>query len=152
MVTDHGPRGRAASLKRGFLIKRRHIMKWFKHDSNAVIRPKMKKLILKYGMEGYGLYWYCLEAIARGVDRNNLTFELEEDAEIISAGTGIHPDKVTEMMMTMIDIGLFQAAKTSGLITCLQLVNMSDKYTEKIMREEKKTVEYSGNIKDYLAK
>ena len=127
-------------------------MKWFKHDSNAVIRPKMKKLILKYGMEGYGLYWYCLEAIARGVDRSNLTFELEEDAEIISAGTGIHPDKVKEMMRSMVDIGLFQSAEDSGLIVCLQLADLSDKYTEKIMREEKKTIEYSDFINKHLPK
>ena len=33
-------------------------MKWFKHDANASIDAKLKRLRLKYGMEGYGVYWY----------------------------------------------------------------------------------------------
>ena len=36
-------------------------MKWFKHDSNANTDAKLKRVRMKYGMQGYGLYWYCLE-------------------------------------------------------------------------------------------
>ena len=42
-------------------------MKWFKHDSDANQDAKLKKLRLKYGAQGYGIYWYCLELIARNV-------------------------------------------------------------------------------------
>jgi hypothetical protein len=55
-------------------------MKWFKHDSDASNDAKLKKLRLKYGAQGYGIYWYCLELIARNVEKHNLTFELEHDA------------------------------------------------------------------------
>ena len=39
-------------------------MKWIKHDTNANQDAKLKKLRMKYGLEGYGMYWYCLELIA----------------------------------------------------------------------------------------
>ena len=43
-------------------------MKWFKHDATAGMDAKLKKLRLRYGLEGYGLYWYLLECIARTVE------------------------------------------------------------------------------------
>lgn len=93
-------------------------MKWFKHDSNANTDAKLRKLRIKYGMEGYGLYWYCLELIAQIVDKNNLTFELEHDAEIISHDTGIHVERVQEMMTSMVNLGLFE--NNNGAVTCLK--------------------------------
>ncbi|MBL4853835.1 MAG: DUF4373 domain-containing protein, partial [Robiginitomaculum sp.] len=60
-------------------------MKWFKHDSSASLDSKLKLVRLKYKMEGYGLYWYCLELIAADAEKHNLTFELEHDAELISS-------------------------------------------------------------------
>jgi hypothetical protein len=59
-------------------------MRWFKHDADANADAKLKKVRIKYGMQGYGLYWYCLELIAGNVDVDNITFELEHDAEIIA--------------------------------------------------------------------
>ena len=32
-------------------------MKWFKHDTDASNDAKLKKLILKYGAEGYAIYF-----------------------------------------------------------------------------------------------
>ena len=52
------------------------VMKWFKHDSDASIDAKLQILLLDYGAKGYGLYWYCVELIAQGVNENNITFEL----------------------------------------------------------------------------
>lgn len=110
-------------------------MKWFKHDSNAGLDAKLKRLKLKYGMEGYGLYWYLLECIARTVESHNLTFELEEDAELIATDVNIHRDRVEEMMRFMVDQKLFE--NTEGRITCLKLSTRSDEYTQKILRNSK---------------
>ena len=110
-------------------------MKWFKHDSNAGLDAKLKRLKLKYGMEGYGLYWYLLECIARTVEAHNLTFELEEDAELIATDVNIHRDRVEEMMRFMVDQGLFE--NTEGRITCLKLSTRSDEYTQKVLRNSK---------------
>lgn len=107
-------------------------MKWFKHDSNANNDAKLKRVKLKYGMEGYGLYWYCLELIAQGVEKHNLTFELEHDAEIISADTGIHQERVEEMMADFVKWLLFE--NTEGIITCLKMADRTDEYTQKLIK------------------
>ena len=39
-------------------------MKWFMHEGNARSDSKIEKLLIKYGVEGYGLYFYCVEIIA----------------------------------------------------------------------------------------
>ena len=38
-------------------------MEWFRHDSNANLDEKLQEVLLDYGLEGYGLYWYCIELI-----------------------------------------------------------------------------------------
>ena len=107
-------------------------MKWFKHDSDATFDAKIRKVRAKYGMEGYGLYWYCLELIARNVEPHNLDFELEHDAEIIASRTGIHYELVQEMMTYMIDLGLFDS--DAGIITCLKMKKWCDEYIGKVIR------------------
>ena len=109
-------------------------MKWFKHQSTAAIDSRLKRVRLKYGMEGYGLYWYLLECIARCVEPHNLTFELEEDAELVSLEVGIHRERVEEMMRYMCELGLFE--DSGGTITCLKMRDRSDEYTAKLMRSQ----------------
>jgi len=108
-------------------------VKWYKHDSNANADAKLRKIRLKYGMEGYGLYWYCLELIAQNVEKHNLSFELEHDAEIIAADVGIHFELVQEMMVFMVDLGLFE--QENGIITCLKLAKRTDEYTSKLIKQ-----------------
>lgn len=86
-------------------------------------------------MEGYGLYWYCLELIARNVEKHNLTFELEHDAELISMDTGIHQERVQDVMGDFIKWDLFE--NTNGIITCLKMATRTDEYTQKLIRTPK---------------
>ena len=99
-------------------------MRWIKHDTDCSADAKIKKLRIKYGLEGYGLYWYCLELIAKDVEYNNLTFELEHDAEIIAFDTGIHYERVQEMMQHMVKLGLFE--QDGGVIRCIKLAQRLD--------------------------
>ena len=108
-------------------------MKWFKHDSDASNDAKLKKLRLKYGAQGYGIYWYCLELIARNVEKHNLTFELEHDAELIADDFKLSSDLVQHIMTFMVEIGLFE--NTNGIITCLKMATRADEYTQQIIRE-----------------
>jgi len=82
-------------------------------------------VLLDYGLEGYGLYWYCIELIASKVDKDNITFELEHDARIIARGTGSTVQKVEEMMRYFVDINLFE--NVGGVITCFKLAKRLDK-------------------------
>jgi len=94
---------------------------------------KLQEVLLDYGLEGYGLYWYCLELIANDVEPEKLTFELEHDCRIIARNTGSTPQKVQEMMARFVELGLFE--NTSGMITCLKLAKVSDDYTAKLVRK-----------------
>lgn len=106
-------------------------MKWFKHDSDAGSDAKLRKLRLKYGAQGYGIYWYCLELIARNVDKNNLTFELEHDADLIADDFKLSAELVQEMMTYMVNLGLFE--NVNGIITCLKMASRTDEYTQKLL-------------------
>jgi len=123
-------------------------VKWYKHDSNAHGDAKLERVMLKYGMEGYGLYWYCLELVAQTVEPHNLNFELEHDAEIIAHRTGIHYERVQEMMTFMVDLGLFE--QRSGVITCLKLAKRCDEYTSKVIRDLGGVPTNSGETPDKI--
>ena len=58
-------------------------MHWLKHDAGAHMNVKHQKLIRKYGIQGYGLYWMIVEMITERIDENNLTFTLEQDLEML---------------------------------------------------------------------
>lgn len=100
-------------------------MQWFKHDSNAHTDAKLKRVRMKYGLQGYGLYWYCLELIAQSVEAHNLTFELEHDAEVIAYDVGLSREIVQEMMVYMVNLGLF-SADNNGRIFCIKMLKRMD--------------------------
>lgn len=100
-------------------------MRWFKHETDARNSLKLRKVRRKYGADGYAIYWFCLEAIAYEVDKDNLTFELKEDAETIGFELAIQEKRVEEIMLYMIEIGLFESSRNT--ITCLKLAERLDK-------------------------
>lgn len=107
-------------------------MKWFKHESAANMDAKLQEVLLDYGLEGYGLYWYCLELVASNVEPSNLTFELEHDCRVIARNTGSTVQRIQEMMTRFVDLGLFESS--GGIVTCLKLAKSSDDYTAKLIR------------------
>ena len=94
-------------------------MEWFRHDSNANLDEKLQEVLLDYGLEGYGLYWYCIELIVGKTSADNLTFEVKHDARIIARNTGSTPQKVEEMMKRFVSLGLFENG--DGKITCMKV-------------------------------
>lgn len=100
-------------------------MQWFKHDSNANMDAKLQEILLDYGLEGYGLYWYCIELITDKISKDNITFQLEHDARIIARNTGSTVQKVEEMMRRLVELGLFEAS--NGTISCLKVAKRLDK-------------------------
>jgi hypothetical protein len=103
----------------GNLMMKGQNMDWFRHDSNANLDDKLQEVLLDYGLEGYGLYWYCIELIVGRVAADNITFELKHDARVIARNTGSTPQKVEEMMKRFVDVGLFE--NFDGTITCLKV-------------------------------
>jgi hypothetical protein len=96
-------------------------MKWFQHETNANRDPKLEKLLLKYGADGYALYFLCLELIAAPIDRTHINFDLEHDSEYLAARLHIDSRRVEEIMRYMIDLELFEFDQSSMKITCMHL-------------------------------
>lgn len=117
-------------------------MKWFKHDADANMDARLQEILLDYGLEGYGLYWYCIELITHKLDSDNITFELEHDARLIARNTGNSVQKVQEMMTRFVDIGLFE--NLDGTITCLKLAKRLDKS----MTNSPKMREFIQNVRE----
>lgn len=106
-------------------------MKWYKHDTNALADAKLKKLVMRHGPEGYAVYFHCLELIAGDISSDNITFELEHDAEIIADNLKIKGskdrspiDRVQDIMNHIVDLGLFQ--ENNNKIFCLKLAKRID--------------------------
>ncbi len=104
-------------------------MKWFKHDSDASLDAKLQELLLDYGAKGYGLYWYCVELIAKEVTPKNFTFELEHDARIIARNLNLTPKETMDMMHKMVKLGLFDVHNEK--IRCIKLAYRLDEFTRK---------------------
>ena len=92
-------------------------MKWFKHMSDMAGDVRVKRVIRKHGVEGYGLYVYIIERIVARLDTLSPHPDLEENAEDIAADTGLTPAKVEEIMWTCIEQGLFEQDEVSGRLT-----------------------------------
>jgi len=106
-------------------------MKWFKHDSDASTDAKLKKLVIRYGTDGYAIYFHCLELITGNISENKITFELEHDSEIIADNLKVKGDasisaidKVNHIMEYIIELGLFE--NSLGKITCMKLFKRLD--------------------------
>lgn len=99
-------------------------MRWFKHQTAAHSDVKLKKLILRQGMAAYGLYWYCLELIGKDVSESKLTFEIEEDSELLAHGTGMTREQVESAMHAMVDLGLF--TNVEGRVFCVNMLRYID--------------------------
>lgn len=100
-------------------------MKWFKHFTNAHNDNAIKKVRMKYGADGYAVYWYCLELIAGDLDQSKATFELSHDAEVIGYDLRIDQLRVEEIMNYMVSVNLFQ--QSNDTIMCLKLAKFLDK-------------------------
>lgn len=106
-------------------------MKWFKHDTDSLTDAKLRKVIIKYGVVGYAIYFHCLELIASEISETKLTFELEHDAEIIADdlrikgnGNQSGTEIVEEIMRYMVSLNLFD--ESNGQIFCFKLLKRLD--------------------------
>lgn len=100
-------------------------MKWFKHISRAHRDTKIKRLINEFGADAYAIYFYCLELIADSLDADNVSFELEDDAELIGQYLKIDTLRVERIMKKFIDYELF-SINEAGKILCFKMAKFLD--------------------------
>lgn len=57
-------------------------MAWFRHESSAAGNTKLRKLMIRYGIEGYGRWWLLCEFLA-SVTGHKFSLQTEEDMTLI---------------------------------------------------------------------
>jgi len=110
---------------RSSITTQESIMKWFKHDSNAIMDEGLQCVILKFGMEGYGMYWLCLELISSKVTEDDQSFELKHPPQVISRMCGLNTQKVSEILTYFADLKLLE--EIDGRFSCMKMLKRIDK-------------------------
>ena len=104
-------------------------MKWFKHDCNARGDGKIEKMLIKYGVKGYGLYFYILELIAYKLSSEDMSLELDHDFETIADRLKLKISEIEIMTNWMLEEGLLQRNPKTQNIVCLGLIKRLDNST-----------------------
>jgi hypothetical protein len=128
-------------------------MKWFKHFSKMRLDIKIKRLMDKYGIEGYGVYNYVLESISFNLDADKPIPEIEENCIDLAKELKIDTLKLENILKTCIEEGLFEINPVNQRITCMKMLTHLDNTLsanpeiKKILANFKKLQEPSINLK-----
>lgn len=91
-------------------------MQWYKHMTDMRYDVKMRRLIRRFGLEGYGLYNVIIESIVGGLSDESPIPDLEEESRDIAEYFGADTAKVEEIMWFCITEGLLEQDEMSGAI------------------------------------
>lgn len=127
-------------------------MKWFKHQTNSGYSAKLRKLLIRYGVKGYGLYYYCIELIAGNFTSENITFELEHDSQILAYDLKMDSAEIEEIIKYCIKLELFDLNPTTQRIIYIGLLEeMDNTMSQHPCIKSLKTSENFNLIKDNLS-
>lgn len=106
-------------------------MKWFKHQTSMRHDPRIKRVVRKYGADGYALYNYILESIAGNLNPKDPVPSLEETSEDIAYDLKLDTLRVQEIVGYCLEQGLFSQDEVTGHILCLKMYKFLDDATRK---------------------
>jgi hypothetical protein len=110
-------------------------MKYFKHQSDLRHDTKIRRLISKYGIKGYGLYCLMIESIVSTICDDDPIPDLKETVEDIASFYKENSTEIGEIAAFMINQGMFELSETTGRITCAAIyrdLEMSATRSEKL--------------------
>ena len=116
-------------------------MQYFKHMSNMRHDLKIKKLILKYGIEGYGWYNLILETISEKLSTQKPMPELEESCEDLALCYNGNTTKINEIICYMINNGLLELNDLNARVMCNKIfkyLDSSQTKSEELKKYDKK--------------
>jgi hypothetical protein len=87
---------------------------------------KIRRLIQRFGLEGYGLYNLILESITESLTTESPLPNLAENCEDIAILYNGNTSKINEMMNFMINQGLFEISEVEGQVLCGKLYKFLD--------------------------
>ena len=101
-------------------------MQYFKHMTNMRHDLKIRRLISKYGLEGYGLYNLILESITESVTTENPIPELKESSNDLAEFYNVDTYKAEEIVNFCISQELFETDEITGRVLCKKLYKFFD--------------------------
>jgi hypothetical protein len=119
-------------------------MTYFKHMSNMRNDTKIRRVISRYGIEGYGLYCLILESIVEKITTDSPLPTLEDTCEDLAAFYRADTAKVNEIVRFMINQGLLEHQEMENLVTCSKIY----KYLEQSATGSKHLRTLIANYKD----
>lgn len=93
-------------------------MQYFKHMTSMRHDIKIKRLISKYGLEGYGLYNLIIESIVENISTESPLPELSETCEDMAEFYNGNTAKINEIVAFMLNQGLFELNEITGRVLC----------------------------------
>ncbi|MFA5751418.1 MAG: Lin1244/Lin1753 domain-containing protein [Candidatus Paceibacterota bacterium] len=96
-------------------------LQYFKHYSNMRHDIKIKRLINRYGLKGYGLYNLILESITEKITTESPIPDLQETCDDIAEFYNGNSTEINDMANYMIQQGLFTLDDITGRILCNKL-------------------------------
>jgi hypothetical protein len=102
------------------------LQQYFSHDTNATRSDKLKKLRLKYGFEGLGIYWFMLEILSESDG-----YRIRHDyVDTLTLDFNLSLDQITKFIEDCLELGLF--VKDDTYIWSNGLLKRMSKRDEKI--------------------
>ena len=90
-------------------------MLFFSHDANAAQDIKCKRLLKRYGFEGYGRWWRLCELLA-STEGHKVRCKRDEDLEILADEIGYDTvAEAEEFINQLVDIGLVVLDETGAI-------------------------------------
>lgn len=123
-------------------------MKWYKHLSGMRHDPKVRRLIRKYGSDGWTVYTVIVESIAESLDPiSQIVPVLQETSEDIALEFSIDSRRVEEIVGYCVQQELLEADE-NGMVFCFKLYKYADDYFTK---KQKNKESYADRNKQIIA-
>ena len=104
-------------------------MKWFRHHSDLRYDPRVKRLIRKFGIEGYGIYLVILESIAQTLNETDPLPDLKETAEDLADEYEVDIRKIEEITKFCLTQDLLQYSSKMNCVIAMRIAELMDDYT-----------------------
>lgn len=106
-------------------------MKWLKLDTGIASDAKVMNLVARHGCEGLGLYVLTLALIGQGVDADHQECLLEHTPETLRTFSGLTPERVHEILTTMVSLKLIDHDPEKNQYSNVRLLRRLDDWTSK---------------------
>jgi hypothetical protein len=110
-------------------------MRWFKHLTDSYINIKHREIVNDFGLEGYGLYWICLELI--GQQGHNFRLNSTKSwKKALKSASGLSEEKMEKILNRFGELNLVcPKSLAKGDLYVPKMKERADEWTTRNSRE-----------------